>query len=40
MFAFARYCPSGEETYTGMTPREYRELLDICHQKYERYEVD
>ena len=23
-----------------MTPQEYRELLDICHQKYEKYEAE
>ena len=39
VFAFARYCPTGEEADTGMTPQEYRELLDLCHQKYERYEA-
>ena len=40
VFAFARYCPTGDETDTGITPQEYRELLDICHQKYERYEAE
>lgn len=40
VFAFARYCPAGEEADTGMTPLEYRELLDVCHQKYERYEAE
>lgn len=40
VFAFARYCPSGEEGGNGMTPQEYRELLDICHQKYEKYEAE
>ena len=40
VFAFARYCPSGEEGGNGMSPQEYRELLDICHQKYEKYEAE
>lgn len=39
VFAFARYCPTSEEADTGMTPQEYRELLDVCHQKYEKYEA-
>lgn len=37
VFAFARYCPNGEEGGNGMTSQEYRDLLDICHQKYEKY---
>lgn len=40
VFAFARYCPSGEEGGNGMSPQEYRDLLDICHQKYEKYEAE
>ncbi len=40
VFAFARYCPTGEETDAGMTPEEYRDLLDICHQKFEKYEAE
>ena len=40
IFAFARYCPTSEEKDTGMTPQEYRELLDICHQKFEKYEAE
>ena len=28
VFAFARYCPTSEEKDTGITPEEYRELLD------------
>ena len=40
IFAFARYCLTSEEKDTGMTPQEYRELLDICHQKFEKYEAE
>ena len=40
IFAFTRYCPTSEEKDTGMTPQEYRELLDICHQKFEKYEAE
>ena len=38
IFAFARYCPTSDEKDTGMTPKEYRNLLDICHKKYTEYE--
>ena len=38
VFAFARYCPTGEEKDTGMTPQEYRKLLDTCYQKFKEYE--
>lgn len=38
-FAFARYCPTSKEKDTGMTPQEYRELLDTCHQKFRQYEA-
>lgn len=34
VFAFARYCPTSEEKDTGMTPQEYRELLDTCYHKF------
>lgn len=40
VYAFARYCPTGDEVDAGMTPGEYRDLLDLCHQKYERYEAE
>lgn len=38
VFAFARYCPTSEEKDTGMSPQEYRELLDTCYQKFQQYE--
>lgn len=40
VFAFARYCPTSEEKDTGITPQEYRELLDICYQKFQKYEAE
>lgn len=40
IFAFARYCPTSEEKDTGMTPQQYRELLDICYQKFLKYEAE
>ena len=39
VFAFARYCPTSEEKDTGMNPLEYRELLDVCHHKFQQYEA-
>ena len=29
VYAFARYCPTSGEKDTGMTPQDYRRLLDI-----------
>lgn len=40
VFAFSRFCPTGEEKDIGVTPREYRELLDTCQHKYQKYEED
>lgn len=39
VFAFARYCPTSEEKDTGVTPQEYRELMDVCYQKFQKYEA-
>lgn len=40
VFAFARYCPTSEEKDIGITPQEYRELLDVCYQKFQKYEEE
>lgn len=40
VFAFARYCPTSEEKDTGITPQEYRELLDTCYKKFQKYEAE
>lgn len=37
IFAFGRYCPTSEEKNVGITPLEYRNLLDICWKKYKEY---
>jgi radical SAM/SPASM domain protein of ACGX system len=37
IFAFGRYCPTGFEKSTHLTPEEYRELLEVCWQKFEQY---
>ncbi|MHC1786387.1 MAG: radical SAM/SPASM domain protein, ACGX system [Christensenellales bacterium] len=40
IFAFARYCPTGVEKDTGMSPMQYRGLLDACYQKFQKYEAE
>ncbi len=40
VFAFARYCPTSEEKDTGISPLEYRELLDMCYKKFQKYEAE
>ena len=40
VFAFARYCPTSEEKDTGIPAPEYRELLDICYNKFQKYEAE
>lgn len=40
IFAFARYCPTSEEKDTGILPQEYRNLLDLCYNKFQKYEAE
>jgi len=37
IFAFARYCPTSSEKSTHLTPEQYRDLLEVCWQKFETY---
>ena len=37
VFAFARYCPTSSEKSTHLTPQQYKDLLEICWQKFEYY---
>lgn len=37
VFAFARYCPTSQEKDTHMSPVAYRELLNVCWERFERY---
>ncbi len=37
VYAFARYCPTSEEKDTGITPLEYRNLLEKCDKKFLEY---
>lgn len=36
-FGFARYVPTGPDKSNEIKPLEYRELLDKCYKKYEKY---
>jgi len=38
IFAFARYCPTSNEKDTGITPLQYKNLLDVCYKKFTEYE--
>ncbi|MBR1743988.1 MAG: radical SAM/SPASM domain protein, ACGX system [Lachnospiraceae bacterium] len=40
VFAFARYVPTSDEKSTGISPMEYRNLLNACDKKYKEYEND
>ena len=40
VYAFARYCPTSEEKDTGMTPQQYRALLEVCDKKFKKYEAE
>jgi len=37
IFAFARYCPTSSEKSTHLSPEQYKELLEVCWQKFELY---
>ncbi len=37
IFAFARYCPTSQEKDVHITPKEYKELLNNCWEKFEKY---
>ncbi len=39
VYAFARYCPTSDERDTGMTPQDYRHLLEVCDAKIKAYEA-
>lgn len=38
VFAFACYCPTGDEKDVGITPQRYRRLLEDCDKKFRKYE--
>lgn len=38
VYAFARYCPTSEEKDVGISPQDYRALLDACDRKIRAYE--
>jgi radical SAM/SPASM domain protein of ACGX system len=37
IFAFGRYCPTSFENDTCLTPKEYKNVLETCWQKFEEY---
>ena len=37
IFAFARYCPTSSEKSTHLSPEQYKDLLDVCWQKFDHY---
>lgn len=37
VFAFGRYCATSLERDTHMAPEQYRDLLDVCWTRFERY---
>lgn len=37
IFAFGRYCPTSSEKSTHLTPEQYRNVLEVCWQKFEQY---
>ena len=39
VFAWGRYCPTSEEKDVGMTPKEYKNLLEICDAKFKTYQA-
>lgn len=39
IYAFARFCPGTERGSNGISPAEYRALLDRCWQKFHAYEA-
>lgn len=38
VFAFSRYVPTPGENMEGLSPEEYREVLDAAHKKFKAYE--
>lgn len=38
IYAFARYCPDASVRDNGISPIEYRDLLDVCWHKFQHYE--
>ena len=39
IFSFARYVPTFPQKTNGITPKEYREFLRVCDEKFSRYEA-
>ena len=39
IFAFARYCPSQEDRDVCCSPEEYRDMMEQCWEKFQKYEA-
>ncbi|MDR0744956.1 MAG: radical SAM/SPASM domain protein, ACGX system, partial [Mediterranea sp.] len=37
IFAFGRYCPTSSEKSTHLTPEQYKNVLEVCWQRFEQY---
>lgn len=40
IFAFARYCPSKEDRDVCCSPEEYRSMMELCWEKFQKYESE
>ena len=40
IFAFARYCPSKEDRDVCCSPEEYRNMMEQCWEKFQKYEAE
>ena len=40
VFAFARYCPSRADRDTTCSPQEYRDMMEQCWEKFQKYEAE
>ena len=40
IFAFARYCPSKADRDVCCSPEEYRDMMEQCWQKFQKYEAE
>ena len=40
IFAFARYCPSQKDRDVCCSPAEYRHMMELCWEKFQKYEAE
>ena len=39
IFAFARYCPSMADRNVTCSPQEYRDMMEACWERFQKYEA-